>query len=128
MGDFTEAESSAEAGTVPCSIPGGVFYFYICGPGGVYKKVPVAFNGVEGDCGGGPGGFWAVVGGGGGGGSIDPRGVSVKSDCDECATERLKALLNCVVGFIPGVGCPKGIYDCVNDLSSGGLTWESGLK
>lgn len=41
---------SAAAESVPCSIPAGVIYFYICGPNGVVREVPIYFNGVKGSC------------------------------------------------------------------------------
>ncbi|HEY9690604.1 MAG TPA: Calx-beta domain-containing protein [Oculatellaceae cyanobacterium] len=49
---------------VPCSISGSVIYSYPCGGLDVQKSTTIAFNNVEGNCGGLP----SIGGGGGGGG------------------------------------------------------------
>lgn len=63
-GEGEDQMEQAEAESVPCSIGGGFFWDFICGPSSVPKATPVAVNGVESSC----GSRYALPWGGGGSG------------------------------------------------------------
>jgi len=110
----------------PCSLPVSVLYHFVCGPWAVSGSAGVHVSNIGASC---PGG---VIGGGGEGGdgegSISGSGtVDVgTSICDECVQKRLGELVNCIIGFIPGLDCGSGLGSCLGGPPPGG-TWPSHL-
>jgi len=122
--------------SVPCGAGGSLRYSYPCGPQVVSKSAAAAVSGVVGNCGGGPSGGGGYIGfhggyfnrGGGspgGAGASGGSGISFPSldICDPCVA---KALLECVIGFIPGVGCGYGTGKCVG--SSANAVFKGGSQ
>jgi hypothetical protein len=109
-----------------CALPMAVEYDFICGPRRVPGSAPVQVSNLGGNC---PSaiGFPVAEGGGGGGGILHVQGAATGiSTCDECAPRRLGEMLSCAVGFIPGVGCAAGLYDCLSGPEPG-TPWYSYL-
>jgi hypothetical protein len=105
------AGALAKAGE-PCAISFGIQYFYICGVHDVSSGIAIPVFNVTGDCppSTGGGGTFVVVGGPGGGGSfVFPPGNSSPTTCDQCMA---KAIIECAIGYIPGVGDAYGVWSC----------------
>ncbi len=117
-------EKGAKA-DVSCSLPVSVLYSFVCGPWSVSGSADVHVSNIGASC---PGGIVGGGGGGGGGGSVSGSGTVAAgtSICDECVQKRLGELVNCVIGFIPGLDCGSGLGSCLGGPPPGG-SWPSHL-
>ncbi|WP_218653149.1 ELWxxDGT repeat protein [Nostoc sp. TCL26-01] len=127
--------------SVPCSISGGLDYYYECAGEQIKRAIPLPFLNVEGNCftsggfGGGYGG--GGFGGGGysgygGGGYVTPITVNIQpSNCDPCVEKTKQAILKCAISLVPLVGgweqCPTGIYGCITGTITKGPSLLGGL-
>ena len=112
------AGAQAKAGE-PCTIEFGIGYFYLCGVHDVSTGIAIPVFNVTGNCPAGGGGTIVVVGGGGGGSFVIPPGNSSPTTCDQCMA---KAILECAIGYIPGVGDAYGAWSCGAGLVAQGVT------
>lgn len=104
-----------------CAVTPVAIYFWLCGDEmhgsstGSCIMLGAGCGGSDiGDLGGG--GAPTGSGSGDGGSSANVVGTVLASECNTCANEMMKRLLECAIGFIPGVGCAYGLGNCIGGV------------
>ena len=130
-GNIVTLRGNSKRTTVTCGAGGKLEFNFPCGQHMIEKAAAFAISGVAGNCSGGPGGggggyigfiggFYGGYGGGGPGGGGTASGSSgpAMSSPDPCLTDCLaKATFDCIIGYIPGVGCVYGVAQCGNAVA-----------
>ncbi|MEA5536850.1 S8 family serine peptidase [Crocosphaera sp. XPORK-15E] len=133
--------------SVPCSISGGLDYYYECAGQQIKRAIPLPFLNVDGNClsggggfggggfggsgfgGGGFGGGGFGGGGFGGGGYVTPITVNLtEPNCDPCKEQNLQASICLTIGLagcIPGpIGRGVTVFSCAVGFGDGEGDWQ----